>query len=641
MKVAVVNGLLANENELKKILDLVVHEFDKYDLVFDYINLSEEKLNTFSGVGTAQMDQIFNKILVSDAVIFATSIHMGNITPQLQNLFNYFEINKYKAAMQNKNVLPVFIHNSNDEITAYTILMNFFKKFNAYEVNKLFLDIPEVITDDYLDRTCNYIKTRTREFASLLVPKKVEDVEKSNVSNESINQILKSDELVYDENKLSLNTMTKEEKDVNELTNMVNDKLKVQAIVKEDEKEKDVNEITQKYKSKIEQIMQETLFGDDDTAEENNEEETIAEAIFKNQMTEKEEPKINPTEHINFKRNVEEKIAQDEEVENLDSLIARVVAKAKTEREALRDKEAEEKSKELMASTFTNTNNNAQEERAYGAFDFARVKTEDNYIEESNNGSEEFVKIIKKNDDDIKKEVDEINEIKFLKSAPKYEEEQQETLEEQVPYEVDENQLTLEDTMPEEEEEEKFEPNSIKELRKKLLDMRMQRDEIVNEVNEMKTEIEDQMKEEPTQISISKFALENFSEPHEIVPYEEKEVTTSIKEEKKMSLKDMTKNLIYLFKAPEDDKMNSLIQINVEGDEGFSLYFNIVDSKCSVFDGVNMSNDLTIYVKDENWRTILDGESSLQRAFMTGLVKVTGNFMMLSKLDNTLLAYNK
>ena len=103
----------------------------------------------------------------------------------------------------------------------------------------------------------------------------------------------------------------------------------------------------------------------------------------------------------------------------------------------------------------------------------------------------------------------------------------------------------------------------------------------------------------------------------------------------------MTKNLIYLFKAPEDEQMKSLIQINVEGDEGFNMYINIVDNKCTAFDGVNMNNDLTIYVKDEKWRAILDGEITLQKAFMTGLIKVTGNFMLLSKLDNTLLAYNK
>ena len=165
--------------------------------------------------------------------------------------------------------------------------------------------------------------------------------------------------------------------------------------------------------------------------------------------------------------------------------------------------------------------------------------------------------------------------------------------------------------------------------------------EIVNEVNDMKQEMNKEMEQvEEQKVSISKFALEDFNEPHEVIKYEE---TPSVKVEKKsnMSLKDMTKNLVYLFKTEENDQMKALVQINVEGDEGFNLYLNILDGKCTMFDGVNMNNDITIYVKDDKWRSILDGEVTLQRAFMTGLVKVTGNFMLLNKLDNTLLAYNK
>ncbi|MCQ2978545.1 MAG: SCP2 sterol-binding domain-containing protein [Clostridia bacterium] len=640
MKITVVNGLLANENEMKKILDLVVNEFDKYDLMFNYVDLAEEKLNTFGGISNSQMDQIFNKILVADAVIFATSIHMGNITPLMQNLFNYFEMGKYKSAMQNKNVLSVVIHNTDDEIIPYTVMMNFYKKFNAYEVNKLFLNIPDVITNEFLDKTCKYIKSRTKEFASLLVPTKVENVEMKNINSEKINEMLESKDLVYNENQLTLEKQAPAESDIKELTGMVNDKLKVQSIIKEEPKEKVVTEITQKYKTKIEQMMQETLFGDDD-----DEEETVAERMFENAREEKE---LNETkDNINFKRNVEErkdevkspseeKVSREEN-ESLDSLIARVVARTKEEKEKEREIEAQ-RVKEALATRekpFIPRSFNEEVSEEQVTLDVPEeiedehemtfeeeYNVQDNYMDgqislEENKENEqiEFVRMIKKDDDELKNSANEINEIKFMK-------------------EVVQDAKVNEDT-------ERFEPDSIRELRKKLNSIKMQRDEIVNEVSEMKKEMDTELKEvEEQKVSISKFALEDFNEPHEVIKYEE---TPSVKVEKKsnMSLKDMTKNLVYLFKTEDNDQMKALVQINVEGDEGFNLYLNILDGKCTMFDGVNMNNDITIYVKDDKWRSILDGEVTLQRAFMTGLVKVTGNFMLLNKLDNTLLAYNK
>lgn len=661
MKITVINGLLANEAEMKRILDLVIHEFDKYDLSINYVDLAEEKLNTFGGVSTVQMDQIFNKVLVADAIIFATSIHMGNITPLMQNFFNYFELGKYKAAMQNKNILSVMIHNTDDELIPYTVMMNFYKKFNAYEVNKLFLNIPDVITDEYLDKTCKYIKTRTKEFASILDPSKVEKVETDVIDNKKINQMLKSNDLVYDANHTELKNDKPSDVDIKELTGMVNDKLKVKAIIKEEPKEKDVTEITQKYKSKIEQMMEETLFGGEDDSEAEKAFEAAKEAPIE---------KENPLDNINFKKNVEDKRdfvkspeeerIEREENESIDNLIARVVARTKEEREAEKANETI-KYQELVQRTpaiprsFSKPSDEVIPEDVYGDYEEEIVEPKytvnydpqdyiddypeeemsfedeydfkDNFMdgqisleenEEENN--KQFIRSLKTSDEELKKSANEITEIKFLKDTQKVEEEKA-----SVKEDVD-----------------RFEPDSIKELRKKLNSIRMQRDEIVNEVNEMKNEMASDLKNvEEQKVSISKFSLADFKEPHEVIEYEEVPTVKERNNDSKMSLKDMTKNLMYLFKPIEGEQLKALVQINVEGDEGFTVYANIMDNKCSIFEGVNQNNDITIYVKDDKWRSILNGEVTLQRAFMTGLVKVTGNFMMLNKLDNSLLAYNK
>ena len=251
MKVAVINGMLGNENEMKKILELVVCEFDKYEIEIINIDLKSIELESFSGIYSKKMDEIFNRILKADAVLFATSIHMNNITHIMQNFLTYLELPKYKPAVQSKNVLPVIIHNTSDELPAYFMLSYAFKTLKMLEANKIIINIPNTITDDYLDKTCKYIKNRIKEFSAILVPEKVE---KNDVDNEKINEILNSNDLVYDENQLTLDLEDSKEGNIKELTGMVTDKLRAREIVSNEEenrKEKNVNEITQKYKTKI------------------------------------------------------------------------------------------------------------------------------------------------------------------------------------------------------------------------------------------------------------------------------------------------------------------------------------------------------------------------------------------------------
>ena len=198
--------------------------------------------------------------------------------------------------------------------------------------------------------------------------------------------------------------------------------------------------------------MQETLFGD----EEDESEKTVAEAIFENKQIEKEEPVLPQTARIDFKKNIEErKITMEEEAiekqeaEDLDSLIARVVAKTKQEKEAQREKEDEErkrqkevqkveKEKQLIEQSFVNN--------------IPSTPANNITFEDNNDDTEEFVKIVRNTDEEMKREAAELNEIRFVQSKP----EVKEVVEEVKPVETVNEDIN------------RFEPDSIKELRKKF-----------------------------------------------------------------------------------------------------------------------------------------------------------------------------
>ncbi len=74
-------------------------------------------------------------------------------------------------------------------------------------------------------------------------------------------------------------------------------------------------------------------------------------------------------------------------------------------------------------------------------------------------------------------------------------------------------------------------------------------------------------------------------------------------------------------------------QLNVFGDENFDCYLNIDNNYCTYFNGVSNNSGVTISGNSTVWERILKGTLSTQRAFMTGQVKVTGNFTLLSKFD--------
>ncbi len=97
--------------------------------------------------------------------------------------------------------------------------------------------------------------------------------------------------------------------------------------------------------------------------------------------------------------------------------------------------------------------------------------------------------------------------------------------------------------------------------------------------------------------------------------------------------KQLTQNLVHYYQPTLSNGLVSEIQLNITGNENFDGFLRINNNQCDYFDGWSNTPDVTIISSDTTWRKVLNGQVSSQRAFMTGQLKVRGNFVILSKFD--------
>ncbi|HAN10071.1 MAG TPA: hypothetical protein DCP90_05575 [Clostridiales bacterium] len=103
--------------------------------------------------------------------------------------------------------------------------------------------------------------------------------------------------------------------------------------------------------------------------------------------------------------------------------------------------------------------------------------------------------------------------------------------------------------------------------------------------------------------------------------------------ENEITVKQMTKNLVHYFQPQLALDVNSIYQLNITGDEDFSCNLAIKSKDCAYNEGELEKADVIINVDSGMWKLILIGSISAQKAFMTGKIKVKGDFMLLSKFD--------
>ncbi len=97
--------------------------------------------------------------------------------------------------------------------------------------------------------------------------------------------------------------------------------------------------------------------------------------------------------------------------------------------------------------------------------------------------------------------------------------------------------------------------------------------------------------------------------------------------------KQKTRSIIHYFQPQLAKDVNAVYQINIKGDEKFECYIEIKNNECEYYDGVHNDADVSIYAQSSDWNDILSGKYTTQKGFMTGKLKVRGNFVLLSKFD--------
>jgi len=97
--------------------------------------------------------------------------------------------------------------------------------------------------------------------------------------------------------------------------------------------------------------------------------------------------------------------------------------------------------------------------------------------------------------------------------------------------------------------------------------------------------------------------------------------------------KQITQNLASYYKKSSGENPNFKMQLFIEGTDSFTGYISVENDNCEVCEGEYENPDITVNAESDIWNEILRGKKSAQKSFMTGIIKVTGNFVLLSKFD--------
>lgn len=101
-----------------------------------------------------------------------------------------------------------------------------------------------------------------------------------------------------------------------------------------------------------------------------------------------------------------------------------------------------------------------------------------------------------------------------------------------------------------------------------------------------------------------------------------------------LNAKQLTQNLTHYFQPHLADGLVCNVTLNITGNEAFDGVISINKNTCEFLDTQMPNADVIISATDEAWKEIVKGNTSTQKAFMTGQIKVRGNFVLLSKFDN-------
>jgi putative sterol carrier protein/NAD(P)H-dependent FMN reductase len=97
--------------------------------------------------------------------------------------------------------------------------------------------------------------------------------------------------------------------------------------------------------------------------------------------------------------------------------------------------------------------------------------------------------------------------------------------------------------------------------------------------------------------------------------------------------KQLTASLPHYFNPQLAKDLDAVIQLDISGNDGFSGHLAISGQNCVFHEGGAEKNDIIVIADDKAWADILKKKTTAQKAFMTGKLKVRGNFVLLTKFD--------
>jgi len=97
--------------------------------------------------------------------------------------------------------------------------------------------------------------------------------------------------------------------------------------------------------------------------------------------------------------------------------------------------------------------------------------------------------------------------------------------------------------------------------------------------------------------------------------------------------RQLSASLVHYFQPTLAKGLSCVMQLNISGAEGFNGYIVINNTDCHFVDGVAENPTITIISEDRIWSEVVTGKSSAQKVFMTGGLKIKGNFVLLTKFD--------
>lgn len=96
----------------------------------------------------------------------------------------------------------------------------------------------------------------------------------------------------------------------------------------------------------------------------------------------------------------------------------------------------------------------------------------------------------------------------------------------------------------------------------------------------------------------------------------------------------LTQSLPSCFQPQLSAGLQAVIQINITGSEAFEGFLYIHSTECTYTGGTAPAPDIIIMADTKIWLDVLRNKNTAQKAFMTGGIKVRGDFALLTRFDS-------